>query len=485
LGLAICRRIVTAMSGDVEVTSAVGVGSKFRVRVPTGETTSRPWPKLAVKSSGRPVCIVNVSGEATAFALSNYLGAFGYSIVRAEARISIAEYRSAAMVCTDADRLNMLPLVERSTRIPIVVAVTPFGDATADAVIANGSADAAISRPLLRSEIEELLRRVAAGEKQLQGRATAQRRDSPLPRFANLRVLVADDSAVNREVAIEALSRLGAQVETAENGAEAVSAASRRSHDIILMDGSMPQMDGFKAARVIRKAEESENRDRIPIVALTAHVIGAATEEWRLAGMDAVIHKPFTIAQVAQCLLDQVPQFQTLASERAGVNPDAPVEHEVEAGSSDADEDLDMSLVDPATLEQLRTLNEAKKGDFLKRVVDLYSEHASKACAQFRQHAKAGEGEACGSLAHALKSMSLNIGAVEVAKIAAGFEQMAQVDGKVPDQIDLDMMSSTLERTLAVLTHEIGETYSGQRVVETGHALPALIVSADNLENDL
>ena len=136
----------------------------------------------------------------------------------------------------------------------------------------------------------------------LHSRAAGQRRGGALPRFANLRVLVADDSAVNREVAIEALSRLGAHVETVENGVEAVSAAARRSHDIILMDGSMPQMDGFTAARTIRQAEQSENRVRVPIVALTAHVIGAAAEEWRLAGMDAIIHKPFTIAQLAECL---------------------------------------------------------------------------------------------------------------------------------------------------------------------------------------
>jgi two-component system, NarL family, sensor histidine kinase BarA len=486
LGLAICRRIVTAMGGDIVASSSLGAGSTFRVRIPTGETTSRAWPTLAVKSPEQPVCIVDVSGEATASALSDYLRAFGYSVVRAEARMSIGDHHSAAMVCADADRLNRLPPGNLSDRAPIRVAVTRFGDAAADAVIENGAADAAISRPLLRSEIEELLRRVAAGDKQLQGRATGQRRDGPLPRFTNLRVLVADDSAVNREVAIEALSRLGARVETVENGAEAVSAASRHSHDIILMDGSMPQMDGFTAARIIRQAEASENRDRIPIVAFTAHVVGAAAEEWRLAGMDAIIHKPFTIAQLAQCLVDLVPQFQVPAGELAGVNDGGTVEPEVEIASSHTDGDVNSSLVDAATLRQLRMLNEAKKGDFLKRVVDLYSEHAPKACAQLRQHAKAGEAEACGSLAHSLKSMSLNIGAVEVARITAGFEQMARGDGKVPDQHELDALSSTLQRTLTILAHEIGEKYSGgQRVDETGHALPTPILPADSLEKDL
>ena len=467
LGLAICRRIVTAMGGNVEVSSTVGVGSKFRVRIPTGETTSRPWPTLPLQSSERPVCIVDVSGEATRSALSAYLCVFGYSVTPAEPDMAIAEYRSAAIICADADRLNKFPLRWRSDQMPIVVALTRFGDATADAVIANGAADAAISRPLLRSEIEELLRRVAAGERQLHSRTAGQRRDGPLPRFANLRVLVADDSAINREVAIEALSQLGAQVETVDNGVDAVGAASRHSHDIILMDGSMPQMDGFTAARTIRQAEESEKRPRVPIVALTAHVIGSAAEEWRLAGMDAVIHKPFTIAQLAQCLVDQVPQFQTPAGELELENHGGPVEREVEKRSSRPDGDADLLLLDRAVLGQLRTLNEAKKGDFLKRVVDLYCEHAPKANDQLKQRAKAGEAEAFGALAHSLKSMSLNVGAIEVAKIAAGFEQLARIDCKVPEDSELETLSNTLKRTLALLAQDIGEKDAGQKIAKT------------------
>ena len=479
LGLAICRRIVTAMGGEIFVTSTVGVGSKFQVRVPTGETTSRPWPMLVVEASKRPVCILDVSGEATASALSEYLRCFGYSVMGAGERTSIANYRSAAMVCADAARLGELALKQTSGPIPIVVAVTPFGDAAADAVIANGVADASISRPLLRSEIEELFRRVAVGDKQLHSSAVRQRGGASLPQFPNLRVLVADDNAVNREVAIEALSQLGAEVETVENGVEAVRVAARRVHDIILMDGSMPQMDGFTATRIIR---EEENQGRVPIVALTAHVIGTAAEEWKLAGMDAVLYKPFTVAQLAGCLLDHVPQFHQRTGDLVKDNNGGSIKREVETGSPPISGEDDGGLLDAATLEQLRTLNAAQQGDFLKRVVDLYSEHAPRACDQLREHAKAGEAELCGSVGHALKSMSLNIGAVEVAKIAASFEQVARGEGRVPDEKELTVLSSAIDRTLAILAREIGGSFPDQQLLEISGA--PQIVAADGMEKE-
>src|SRR5262249_56845970 len=96
---------------------------------------------------------------------------------------------------------------------------------------------------------------------------------------------------------------------------EAVKATGGRAHATSLRAGSRPDIDGFTAARMIRQAEKQENHARVPIIALTAHVVGVAATEWQRAGMDAVIHKPFTIAQLARCLLEQVPQFQTAAGE--------------------------------------------------------------------------------------------------------------------------------------------------------------------------
>jgi EAL domain-containing protein (putative c-di-GMP-specific phosphodiesterase class I)/CheY-like chemotaxis protein len=364
-----------------------------------------------------------------------------------------------------------------------VVAVTRFGDAAADAVVAHGVADATISRPLLRSEIEELLRRVAAGETPLHSAATGRQGEAALSRFANLRVLVADDNAVNREVAIEALSRLGARVETVENGVEAVGAASAQSYDIILMDGSMPQMDGFAATRMIRQAEASGSRNRVPIVALTAHVVGAAADEWRSAGMDAILYKPFTLAQLARCLTDQVPQFQTYTGEPQRAADGDLVKREVKAETPNPD-NAAARLLDADTLGQLQAMNAAGQGDFFKRVADLYCEHAPNACLELTQHATTGEAAACARLAHSLKSMSLNIGAVQVANMASDFEARARGDGWVPDQDALAALSSVVERTSAAIA-AIAERSSARQSGVASLATPALVVAVGRLEDDL
>jgi two-component system sensor histidine kinase BarA len=90
----------------------------------------------------------------------------------------------------------------------------------------------------------------------------ARRQSDTLPRFAGARVLVADDSAVNREVALEALSRLGVVADTVDDGQQALEAATDRVYDLVLMDGSMPVMDGFESSRAIRAEEARRRRAR-------------------------------------------------------------------------------------------------------------------------------------------------------------------------------------------------------------------------------
>jgi len=116
---------------------------------------------------------------------------------------------------------------------------------------------------------------------------------------ANLRILLAEDNAVNQMVALRMLERLGYQADTAANGKEVLAALKRRSYDIVLMDVQMPEMDGLEAARLIR----SEKVDRPYIIAMTAHAMKGDREVCLEAGMNDYVSKPVRMEELRAAIL--------------------------------------------------------------------------------------------------------------------------------------------------------------------------------------
>ena len=130
-------------------------------------------------------------------------------------------------------------------------------------------------------------------------RATVQ---DDLP--ADRRVLLVEDHPVNQAVARRMLEKLGCRVDLAENGAQAIAAYGRTHYDVILMDGQMPEMDGYEATRRIRVLEagavthDDGDAAHVPIIAMTAHAMTGDRERCLAAGMDDYVSKPFTRAQL-------------------------------------------------------------------------------------------------------------------------------------------------------------------------------------------
>ena len=119
-----------------------------------------------------------------------------------------------------------------------------------------------------------------------------------------LRVLLAEDNLVNQEVGKLILECLDCQVDVVEDGAGAVERIFSASYDLVFMDCQMPEVDGYEAARIIRKRESlaEGERQRIPIVALTAHALEGDRELCLAAGMDDYLSKPFNASQIAAVL---------------------------------------------------------------------------------------------------------------------------------------------------------------------------------------
>ncbi len=116
---------------------------------------------------------------------------------------------------------------------------------------------------------------------------------------ANLRILLAEDNAVNQMVALRMLERLGYQADTAANGKEVLAALKSRSYDIVLMDVQMPEMDGLEAARLIR----SEKVDQPYIIAMTAHAMKGDREVCLEAGMNDYVSKPVRMEELRASIL--------------------------------------------------------------------------------------------------------------------------------------------------------------------------------------
>jgi two-component system sensor histidine kinase BarA len=294
--------------------------------------------------------------------------------------------------------------------------------------------------------MEDVLARLAAGETVLQVREA--RGQLTAPQFRGLRVLVADDTVLNLEVASEALGRLGVVAETVGSGAQAIEAVRNKEFDLVLMDCSMPDIDGFTAAREIRAWEAQARRKRLPIIALTAQVVGAKADAWREAGMDGVIHKPYTLLQLAACFQRVFPEWDVGSKLES-----------VPGLNNDTDQ---TSLLDAGVLQNLQEIGGQRDPGFLRRIFDLYLENAPPACDEVLRAGRSGDPDACARAAHALKSMSYNVGAAQVAARAGAVEQSARA-GKVVAEPELEALSKLLAETLekvAALREQACETYT-------------------------
>ncbi len=129
-----------------------------------------------------------------------------------------------------------------------------------------------------------------------------------------LNILLAEDNAVNRMVAVRLLNRVGYKVEVAENGRHAVDSWLAKRPDVILMDMQMPHMDGLEATSLIRQHERDGDLPHTPIIALTANALSSDRQRCLEVGMDDFLSKPFN----AQDLLDVLARHCQIAGQCAG-----------------------------------------------------------------------------------------------------------------------------------------------------------------------
>jgi len=364
LGLTICSRLVSAMGGHIWVESEVGKGSTFHFTLPVDvdHAQSQVAPSV-VGFEGCQVLIVD-DNAINRLVLSRSLeseGVITHSVTSGpEALDWLARVPEHGLACdlvlldahmpemdgfAVAQRIFELP---QCAQLPVVMlssaGMKGDGQRASDVGIAGY-----LTKPVARDALLQVVARVLnLPNAQSQPLVTSHsiREDQVL-----MNVLLVEDHAVNRKLAITLLERWGHHVEVAENGLMALEMVATRQFDVILMDMMMPVMDGLEATRHIRAAETYL---RTPIIAMTANAMESDRERCLAAGMDDYISKPIKSQQLQQLLqrysTAEVHLPQTRSSQLATL-ASRPMPFDYAAAMADADQEV-LHIVAQAFVDQ-------------------------------------------------------------------------------------------------------------------------------------
>ena len=323
LGLTISARLVGMMGGRIWLESEFGHGSQFHFTT----VFKRPEKGSEIGASAPPPILAGVrvlvvdDNRTNRRILEEMLRRWGMEPVLADGgEAALAELSTAqeaedpfALILTDVHMPTMdgFALVECIRRRPeleaaTIMMLTSAGHRSDLELLKKLGVAAYLLKPIRLAQLRDTISRVLGGTEQEQANPQGRHglpedaRDSQAP----LRVLVAEDNAVNQRLITRLLEKRGHRAFVVQNGMQALEALERDSYDLILMDVQMPELDGMETTAMIRE-KERPGGTRQPVVALTAHAMQGDEERCLAAGMDGYLTKPIRAHELYD-LLDSI-----------------------------------------------------------------------------------------------------------------------------------------------------------------------------------
>ena len=329
LGMAITKNIVDMMAGTIQVESQVGVGSKFTVTLPF--TTTQTTQTKKVPLAGCSVLVVDddpdtCEGLRMMLERENvqvrcaYTGQQGIDAALLAHQEGhdylgiIMDWRMEGLNGIEAARQIRARI---SSEIPIIL-LSAYNWEDVEQEALDAGINGFLTKPIFRSELIEKLSdaliQVKEGTPALSDTALSW----PAEDFSGMRVLLAEDNELNREIVIELLNGCGIQVICAHNGQQALDLVRQQpedAFDLILMDIHMPEMNGYQATAAIRSLPDAAKAG-LPIIAMTADAFDEDVQKCMAAGMNGHIAKPIQYPLLFETLRRYQPFEQRPATSR-------------------------------------------------------------------------------------------------------------------------------------------------------------------------
>ena len=465
LGLVICKRLVDLLGSELHVESEYGKGSRFWFDL-TAEVENEAL--LVPEGPSAKILIVEDS-HLVAEILGGMLGQLGYQFdIAHSAAVAVGLVQTAHKLNGTYDLILMdwqLPDLsgleaaefiagcyssnDASAAPPKVIILTAHAQKFAEIELSSPDKHyhGLLVKPVTPLQLNEAISRVLNNQDIVDTNSAELERLNSRKLLTNLRLLVVEDNALNRQVASELLAEEGARVELAEGGLEGVDKVlnSHVAYDLVIMDVQMPDIDGLEATRRIRA---SGRFDALPILAMTANASASDRDDCLAAGMNEHVGKPIDMAVLVPMIVSLIGNDDSADNSTATSTEPSSVEPlSVEPSST---------VASPAINQSQRELLKrfGSNTALFQKVQAKFHPEATQLLTQLEVAlAEANRDQALLSL-HSLKGISATMGATALAALAAEFEARLKAGATLDSQdwleaVEIAQLQQLLESSSA------------------------------------